>query len=149
MTDKGYTKIGVIFKSHGVLDILLIHKDWNTFNLPKQVRQAFKDIPEKIRKEYIFTVEVPTRDIYDNERTKDAPKHKILVDLDPYPVKSLWTRHGLFYYATVQIFRGQRSVGNVTKKLDFLSYHLIKRFHGVKVLNHMAMKTAIDNIFGP
>lgn len=148
MTDKGYTKIGVIFKSHGVLDILLIHKDWKTFNLPKFVAQVIRDTPQKLRDQYIISYEVPTRDMYDNERTEGAPKHRILVDLGPYPVKSLWARKGIFYYSTLQIYKGPTKVGAVTKKLDFLSYHLIKRFHGIKGLNEMAMKTTMKAVLG-
>lgn len=146
MADKGYTKIGVIFTGHRTLDILLIHKDWKSYAFQKHFRQAYDDIPAKIHENYMFSLEVPTREMYDKDRTEDAPKHKILVDFGPYLQRSYWKRKGLFYYATLQFFRGQQSIGVLTKKLDFVSYHLIKVFHGTKGLNEMALKFDINRL---
>jgi hypothetical protein len=139
MVDKGYTKIGVIFKSHGVLDILLIHKDWATYDFQKQFAKAVGDLPKKIKQQYMFSLEIPTREMYDNERTENSPNHKILVDLGPYPDKSLWVRKGFFYYGKVTIHRGVYK-WEVTKRLGFFSYHLIRRIHGLKGLNEMLIK---------
>ena len=42
-------------------------------------------------------------------------------------VTNLWKREGLFYYSIVQVFNGNlKLIGTVTRRLDFVSYHLIK-----------------------
>lgn len=140
MSDKGYAKIGVIFKGYKELDILLIHKDWKTFDFHKHFIQAMTDIPEKLKKQYLLSLEVPTLEMYGNDRTEDAPKHQILVDLGPYPQRSFWQRKGFFYYAKINYYSGGELLGTITKKLDFVSYHLIRKIHGVKGLNDMAMR---------
>lgn len=143
MESKGYTKIGVIFKSHRVLDVLLIHKDWKEFDLLAQYRQVMDDIPQKLKVEYMIGLDIPTREMYDNERTEDSPKHTILVDLGPYSEKNLWERKGLFYYATLKWYKNNILICTTTKKLGFISYHLIKKIHGIKGLNEMARKSSL------
>lgn len=50
-----------------------------------------------------------------------------------------WKRRGLIYYASIHICdHNGRHNGTITKKLDFISYHLIKILHGKKKLREMA-----------
>ena len=53
-----------------------------------------------------------------------------------------WKREGLFYVVRLQTsvltLKGNRRTLNVTKKLDFVSYHLIKWYHGEKKIIDMA-----------
>lgn len=50
-----------------------------------------------------------------------------------------WHRKGLFYYTFLHVYGNGILKGIVTKKLDFVSYHLIKWWHGQKKLDLMAM----------
>lgn len=50
---------------------------------------------------------------------------------------SIWNRKGLFYYAYLAWKAGSRT-GVVEKKLDFVSYHLIRLIHGEERLEQMA-----------
>lgn len=49
-----------------------------------------------------------------------------------------WRRKGIFYRVDWYLYRGGTLVGTYSKKLDFLSYHMIKFFHGNKKLISMA-----------
>lgn len=57
-------------------------------------------------------------------------------------MKNPWVREGLFYVATLQFCRPSgdkfHKVGTITRKLDFISYHLIKKIHGEQKLIDMA-----------
>jgi hypothetical protein len=57
-----------------------------------------------------------------------------------------WQRRGWFYYATLTVIRGGYT-WNVTKKLDFISYNVIKWIHGEEKLSDMAMKTVRNDLF--
>ena len=46
-----------------------------------------------------------------------------------------WVRNGLMYEVTMVLVNRR---GTVTKRLDFLSYHLIKWIHGEKKLIEIA-----------
>lgn len=60
---------------------------------------------------------------------------------------NLWKRKGFFYYAKLNVYGGNGSLkGTVTKKLDFVSYHLIKLVHGQEKLNQMAMTSIFKDI---
>lgn len=50
-----------------------------------------------------------------------------------------WTRKGWFYYAYLAWERGPYR-GTVERKLDFISYHGIRFFHGDEGLKRIAMK---------
>lgn len=45
-------------------------------------------------------------------------------------MKNPWTRKFFFYTAIVVIDLGDKTL-TITRSLDFFSYHLIKRFHGI------------------
>jgi len=57
----------------------------------------------------------------------------------------LWKRKGLFYYAELSCYRGPYT-WVVTKKLDFVSCHLIKWWHGERKLTDMAMTSAFNDL---
>lgn len=61
--------------------------------------------------------------------------------------RSVWKRKYLFYYTTLYISRGHFH-WTIVKKLDFVSYHVIKWIHGVKGLNEMANKSTIIDLNG-
>lgn len=49
-----------------------------------------------------------------------------------------WYRDGLFYKTNVHVYRHGRLYGKITRKLDPISYHLIKLIHGDRKLREMA-----------
>lgn len=60
-----------------------------------------------------------------------------------------WKRKGLFYYATYDFYTGGGIfVCKSKKKLDIVSYHVIKWWHGEEKLRSMALNTAFKDIFG-
>lgn len=60
------------------------------------------------------------------------------------PTRNLWTRKGIFYYARVNIYnRARQYEGTIVKRLDFISYHLIRKIHGMERLNKMAMTISL------
>lgn len=50
-----------------------------------------------------------------------------------------WKRKGFFYYAMLQAQKRGRLI-TITRKLDFISYHLIRLIHGDDKLIDMALK---------
>lgn len=149
LESKGYVKVGVHYKNKH-LDVLMIHKDWTLYDFFKNFKQAFKDIPEEVKRDRMITVECPTLEMYEKNRTR-GPKHKIIVD--GTKPKNPWTRKGWFYVATVNIYSGLNRegygqyIGTVTKKLGFITYHFIRWIHGDEVLRKMANKINIPRLF--
>lgn len=59
-----------------------------------------------------------------------------------------WKRKGIFYIATVVVekIEGDRLLTlTITRKLDFIAYHLIKKFHGEKKLIEMGTSEKLRN----
>lgn len=54
----------------------------------------------------------------------------------------MWHREGLFYVARLNWIRGSYK-GTVEKRLDFISYHLIRYFHGEQKLRDMALNSVL------
>lgn len=56
-----------------------------------------------------------------------------------------WSREGLFYVARLALNRiddeGRYRKAYMTRKLDFISYHLIRWYHGEEKLIDMAYDT--------
>lgn len=63
--------------------------------------------------------------------------------LNDEKIRNLWTRKGIFYYARVNVYRNHQYAGTIVKKLDFVSYHLIRWYHGEKELARMARTTSL------
>lgn len=59
-----------------------------------------------------------------------------------------WKRKGLFYYANLELFSGfGMHLGTVTKRLDFVSFHVIKWIHGDRKLLDMALNSIFKDMF--
>lgn len=59
-------------------------------------------------------------------------------------VRNLWTRKWFFYYARVNVYyRNHQYAGTIIKKLDPVSYHLIRWIHGEEELKRMALTTRL------
>ena len=54
-------------------------------------------------------------------------------------IVEFWKREGFYYVSRIYV-NDQWSRGTITKKLDFVSYHLIRLIHGEKGLREMACK---------
>ena len=65
---------------------------------------------------------------------------RLFGDLWGQSMNNPWKRKGLFYKADFRIYRNGRIIGDYTKRLDFISYHVIKWIHGEKKLIDMAYK---------
>ena len=59
-----------------------------------------------------------------------------------------WKRKGLFYYATLNVYTNNALRGTVTKKLDFVSYHLIRLIHEQEKLENIALSSYFKDVFG-
>jgi len=59
-----------------------------------------------------------------------------------------WNRRGIFYIANVRVFRNHQYVGTITKRLDFITYHLIKYFNGEERLIQMGYNLKNWNRYG-
>jgi len=59
-------------------------------------------------------------------------------------LKNPWTRRGLIYRAQTNVFDGRtyRYLGTFTTKMNFISYHLIKWWHGEEELVRLARPNA-------
>lgn len=58
--------------------------------------------------------------------------------------RNLWTRKGIFYYARVNVYnRAHQYEGTIVKRLGFISYHLIRWYHGEEKLRSMALTMRI------
>lgn len=55
-----------------------------------------------------------------------------------YKSEATWKRNWLVYTAEYEYQVNETHTGKVTRKLDFLAYHLIRYFHGDKKLHEMA-----------
>ena len=53
-----------------------------------------------------------------------------------YPM--IWRREGFFYVARVAVYRNNVLWGDVERRLDFFSFHLIRWIHGEEKLRAMA-----------
>jgi hypothetical protein len=60
-------------------------------------------------------------------------------------MRGRWTRVGFYYYAETDVYRTRPGfkikIGSLSKRLHFVSYHLIKLFHGQAYLDKMALNT--------
>lgn len=52
--------------------------------------------------------------------------------------RNLWSRRGIFYYARMNVYSRHVYQGTITKRLDFMSYHMILWMYGEEYLNRMA-----------
>lgn len=52
-------------------------------------------------------------------------------------IVKLWERKGFYYYAYIYI-NDRYHQGTIVKKLDYISYHLIRLIHGEERLMDMA-----------
>lgn len=59
---------------------------------------------------------------------------------------NLWERRGCFYHAELDLWVEGKVMGTMIKKLDFVSYHLIKLIHGESKLRDMALTCASSKI---
>jgi hypothetical protein len=74
---KGYIMIGVQDSTNGMDDfrftLVLVHKDWTTYNFQKQFDQAWKDIPEILTNDPGLFLEIPTREMFEKRYAKKNP----------------------------------------------------------------------------
>lgn len=63
----------------------------------------------------------------------------LLVDVADANEDGVWHRKGYFYVAQVNYVTPQYK-GTITRKLGFVTYHLIRRIHGDQVLRDMALR---------
>lgn len=63
----------------------------------------------------------------------------LLVDVADANEDGVWHRQGYHYVAQANYIRGQYK-GTITRKLGFVSYHLIRRIHGDETLRQMALR---------
>lgn len=63
----------------------------------------------------------------------------LMLDIADANEDGVWHRKGYFYVAQANYIRGQYK-GTITRKLGFVTYHLIRRIHGDQVLRDMALR---------
>lgn len=81
LKDLGYVKVAFIVenKSPLVLDILMIHSSWTEYSFTRQFEQASRDLEACLGERCLFSLEIPTLEMYQQERHEDAPDHDHLV----------------------------------------------------------------------
>lgn len=57
-----------------------------------------------------------------------------------------WKRKGLFYHTSISVYRTNGYIFTSSKKLDLISYHLIKLIHGQEKLDNMAMDSILKEL---
>jgi hypothetical protein len=57
-------------------------------------------------------------------------------------MKQRWFREGLYYVAKTNVYRGTEH-WTVTKKLFFITYHLLRWIHGDAKLHEMAARVKL------
>jgi len=70
-------------------------------------------------------------------------RNKIGKKLHP---KVPWERKGLFYYAIMKLYLPDNGTVIITKRLNFMAYHLIKFIHGEAKLSDMAITATFEEI---
>lgn len=58
----------------------------------------------------------------------------------------MWNRKHLFYYARCNVYSRHIYQGTITKRLDFISYHMIKWWYGEQYLIRMATTIKIKAV---
>lgn len=81
LKELGYIKVAFIIESKKplVLDILIIHGDWKDYSFTLQYEQAIKDIDNCLGGPGFHSLEIPTLEMYKNERHSEAPDHDHVV----------------------------------------------------------------------
>ena len=84
----GYVKVAFILENKKplVLDVLMIHSEWKDYSFTDQFEQASRDLEICLGERSLHSLEIPTLEMYQTERSEDAPDHDHLVfDLTSKP----------------------------------------------------------------